>query len=367
MSFTVTESEFNALLCDGTPLIDVRAPTEYQRGAFPNAVNLPLLDDEQRQQIGKQYKNRGQQAAIELGNQLVSGDLKQQKLQQWKIFLQENPTAVAYCFRGGLRSHTVQQWLHEIGVELAVVSGGYKALRRHLINVIETSSVESNFMIIGGKTGSAKTHLLRRLKFSIDLEGLANHRGYAFGKRINAQPVQINFENQLAIALLQLPIKNTKQLFLEDESRAIGSLSIPKEFYDKMTNSPIAMVEESLEARIDTIYRDYIYSNFKDFQQQDSSRAQENFAEFLLGSLQRISRRLGGEKFAQISAIMKQALNENDSADSEPLHREWIARLLCEYYDPMYAYQSNKKLNRVVFRGSKDEFLAWAAHLNRQS
>lgn len=361
----IRESEFKDLFTHGLPMIDVRAPLEFERGAFPNAVNLPLLSDSQRHEIGKKYKNAGKEAAIKLGNELVCGESKAQRLSNWQLFLQANPSAAVYCFRGGLRSQTVQQWLADSNIDVPLIEGGYKALRRYLIDTIEAATANSGFMIIGGKTGSAKTHLLNALDFSIDLEGLANHRGSAFGRRIQGQPTQIDFENQLGIALLKLPFENAQQLFLEDESRSIGSMSVPKEFHDKMAASPIAMLEESMAARVETIYKDYIYSNFRDFQNDDPDAAQENFSEFLLGSLQRIQRRLGAEKFAELHATMEQALTHNDPAESEALHRQWIERLLLDYYDPMYEYQMNKKLDRVIYRGSREEFLAWASHINK--
>lgn len=364
MPLILRESEFKDLFTQDLPLLDVRAPLEFERGAFPNAVNLPLLSDEQRAEVGKKYKNSGKDAAIKLGNELVCGASKAERLSDWQKFLQANPSAVVYCFRGGLRSQTTQQWLADLDVDVPLVEGGYKALRRYLIDTIDTVRQSSQFMIIGGKTGSAKTHLLNALNFSIDLEGLANHRGSAFGKRIQGQPSQIDFENQLAIALLKLPFENAQQLFLEDESRSIGSMSIPKEFHETMTASPIAMLEETMKARVDTIYNDYIYSNFQDFQNDDANTAQENFSEFLLGSLQRIQRRLGAEKHAELHATMEQALTHDDPGESEALHRQWIERLLCDYYDPMYEYQMNKKLDRVIYRGNREEFLAWASHIN---
>jgi len=363
---TIRETEFRDLFVKDVPMIDVRAPIEFERGAFPHATNLPLLNNEERHEIGKHFKNAGMEAAIKLGNELVNGESKLQRLSSWQNLVAANPSAVVYCFRGGLRSHTVQQWMHDSGCSLPLVDGGYKALRRFLISTLEAVTAKSQLMIIGGKTGSAKTHLINALNFSVDLEGLANHRGSAFGRRIQGQPSQIEFENKLAISLLKLPFEAASQLFLEDESRAIGSLSIPKEFHDKMTASPIAMLEENLGARVDTIYNDYIYSNFKDFHALDADAAQENFSDFLLGSLLRIQRRLGAEKFTALHAIMKNALSHSDPAESEALHREWIERLLCEYYDPMYEYQMNKKLNRVIYRGTREEFLAWASHLNRQ-
>jgi len=366
MPLLLREPEFKDLFTQDLPLIDVRAPLEFEHGAFPNAVNLPLLLDTERHEIGKKYKNSGKDAAISLGNELVSSESKGQRLSNWQTFLQANPSAAVYCFRGGLRSQTVQQWLADMDIEVPLIEGGYKALRRYLIDTIETVRLSCAFMIIGGKTGSAKTHLLNSLNYSIDLEGLANHRGSAFGRRIQGQPSQIDFENQLAIDLLKLPFENAQQLFLEDESRSIGSISIPKEFHDKMTTSPIAMLEESMQIRVETIYKDYIYSNFQDFQNDDADAAQKNFSEFLLGSLERIQRRLGLKAHAELHTVMEQALTHNDPAESEALHRQWIERLLCDYYDPMYEYQMNKKLDRVIYRGSREEFLAWASHINRQ-
>lgn len=366
MPLLLRESEFKAILTQDLPMIDVRAPLEFARGAFPQAVNLPVLFDSERHEVGKKYKNSGKNAAIELGNEIVCGEIKQERLDNWKKFLAKNPSAVMYCFRGGLRSQTVQQWLADLDIEIPLVEGGYKALRRYLITTVETVAANSQFMIIGGKTGSAKTHLLNTLNFSIDLEGLSNHRGSAFGRRIQGQPSQIDFENRLGIALLKLPFENAQRLFLEDESRSIGSISVPKEFHDKMARSPIAMLEESMAARVETIYKDYIHSNFQDFQSHEVDTAQENFSTFLLGSLQRIQRRLGLEAHAELHAIMEQALSHDDPAESEALHRQWIERLLRDYYDPMYEYQMNKKLNRVIYRGCREELLAWASHINRQ-
>jgi tRNA 2-selenouridine synthase len=368
MPDTLTESDFSDLFINDIPMLDVRAPIEYQRGSFPEATNLPLLNDDERHRIGKHFKAEGQQAAINLGHKLVSGRNKEQRIQQWQEFLQANPNAALYCFRGGLRSHTVQQWIREeLGISIALIAGGYKALRRHLIEVIDTASETSNFMIIGGKTGSGKTHLINALNFSIDLEGLANHRGSAFGRRICPQPAQINFENKLGIALLKVPVSQANHIFLEDESRAIGSLSIPKTFHDRMSRSPMAMLEESLQTRVDTIYTDYIYSNFQDFVSREASSAHEEFSNFLLNSLQRIQRRLGGEKYLQICSIMKQALQEGyqqNQEEAEALHKQWIKQLLQGYYDPMYEYQMNKKSSRIIYRGSKEELLSWASHLN---
>ncbi|MBT3530010.1 MAG: tRNA 2-selenouridine(34) synthase MnmH [Gammaproteobacteria bacterium] len=366
MSETIPETAFAELFQTNTPLLDVRAPIEFEQGAFPCAVNLPILNDQEREIVGKTYKQHGKEKAIETGHKLVGDQQKQQRLEYWIAYKQENPSAVLYCFRGGLRSQTVQQWLTESNIHIPLVEGGYKALRNFLIGQIDQVSEERNFVIIGGKTGSAKTHLLNRLISKIDLEGIANHRGSAFGRRVVAQANQINFENQLACALLRLPAERNK-IFLEDESRAIGSLSIPLTFHQGMSSSPIAMVEESLEFRIDTILNDYIISNLRDFESLDKQQAATSFSEFLLGSLQRIKKRLGGERYTEVSKLMEIALSIQQAGESNEAHKLWIKSLLQNYYDPMYEYQMGKKLERVAFRGNSQEFLDWASHIDSSS
>ena len=366
----VSQSSFSTIFEADTPLLDVRAPIEFANGAFPKAINLPLLDDGQREAIGKQYKRHGQEAAIRLGHKLVSGEHRQQLQQQWLDFIHANPNALLYCFRGGLRSKTVQGWLAELGVDIRLIEGGYKALRQYLITAIDNFAENTKIIIVAGKTGSAKTHLLNKLQHSLDLEGLANHRGSSFGKRYSAQPTQIDFENKLAITLLKKQRKSpvhAGHYFCEDESRAIGSVSIPMSLHQKMLRSDIAVIEDQSTLRVDTILNDYIASNFIDFNNADASSAHERFSEYLLSALQRIRKRLGGENFASVNADMQAALDHQRSHQDLELHRVWIEKLLNKYYDPMYEYQLNKKIDRVVFRGTRDEFSHWAAAIDKSN
>lgn len=360
----ISESAFADIFINDTPLLDVRAAVEFLQGAFPAASNIPLLDDEQRAAIGIEYKRGGQQAAIAMGNKLVGDEEKAARLAAWKKFLSQHPTALLYCFRGGLRSHTVQDWLQEAGISIGLIEGGYKALRQYLIHTIEALCENGEFIIVGGKTGSGKTHLINKITPSVDLEGIANHRGSAFGRRIDPQPAQIDFENNLAIEFLKLPYQQAGRIFLEDESRSIGSMSLPLCLHAKMLESPIAMVEESLESRVETILNDYIISNYQDFAAQDQDTATELFSESLLASLERIKKRLGAEKHSEIGDQMRQALSEQDEVAAMSSHRKWIRQLLTDYYDPMYDYQIRKKSHRIVYRGSSEEFLDWASNIN---
>lgn len=350
-----------SLLLNNTPLLDVRAPIEFTKGAFPAAENLPLLNDVERQRVGTLYKQEGQAAAIALGHKLVTGAVKDARLQAWQEWLAKRPGAWLYCFRGGLRSAISQHWLTEAGTPCPRVPGGYKALRQFLVETIEQTSRKRHFLVIAGPTGSAKTHLLRALPNGVDLEGHARHRGSAFGTMIAGQPSQINFENQLAIDFLRQEQQSDRAIVLEDESHAIGSLSVPSALYGEMKQSPIALIQESLEKRADTILNDYICSNLADFQQADTDQAFAMFSDYLLGSLARIQRRLGGDRHAVLTQMMQDALEHQSRSGETEGHREWISRLLQDYYDPMYQYQLSKRLERVVFRGDGKEFLAWAA------
>ena len=180
--------DYRALFLSDAPMMDMRAPLEFNKGAFPAASSLPLMSDDERAQVGTCYKREGQQAAIELGHRLVSGDTKVQRLAQWCEFARQYPQGYLYCFRGGLRSQTVQQWLHEAGIDYPLVRGGYKAMRRFLIDELELSTTKGEFVLVGGKTGTGKTRVIWDIPRSVDLEGLANHRGSTFGQMPQPQP-----------------------------------------------------------------------------------------------------------------------------------------------------------------------------------
>jgi tRNA 2-selenouridine synthase len=130
----VDSSDYAGLFLADTPLLDTRAPLEFARGAFPAARNLPLMSDEERAAVGSCYKQRGQDAAIALGQELVSGVIRDARITAWREFARAHPEGYLYCFRGGLRSQIVQQWLRDSGIDYPRVSGGYKAMRRFLID-----------------------------------------------------------------------------------------------------------------------------------------------------------------------------------------------------------------------------------------
>ena len=359
MTALIQAVDFPRLFREEIPLLDVRAPVEFARGSFPTAHNIPLLNDEEREAVGIRYRWQGRDAAIALGHELVANEEKEQRLSAWIEFTQRHPGLMLYCYRGGLRSTICQQWLSQAGVEVPRIAGGYKALRRFLIDTLELAARNANMLIVAGKTGCGKTHFINSLPNSLDLEACANHRGSAFGRRVRPQPAQIDFENQLACQLLNLVWQDQQRLVLEDESRAIGSLAIPVLFHQRMSESPLALIEESLQQRVDTIHLDYIQSNYLEFREYNPEQADELFAQSLTDSLARIERRLGGENFKIIRKLLNEALDTQLRQGSIDDHRLWIEALLTQYYDPMYDFQLAKKSDRIVFRGSKDELRDW--------
>lgn len=349
--------DFSSLFLNDTPLLDVRAPVEFEQGAFPNAINIPLMTDAEREAVGIRYKEQGQDAAILLGAELVTEEGQNQRKQQWAKFFAENPQGVLYCFRGGLRSQISQQWIvDETKTDYPRVKGGYKAMRRFLINSIDRIATEIPIVILGGRTGSGKTRVLKRLKNSIDLEGLANHRGSAFGPTATPQPTQINFENALAIELLKQEAAGCKVLVIEDEGRNVGSIGIPQSLFDAMQKSPIVKLEVSQDERNQVSIEEYIVDTQAHF---DSIYGKEEGAiklsEHLLNSLSKIQKRLGGVRYKEAENQMQSAIEQRLSTDSLEGFIPVVKTLLVDYYDPMYDYQFEKKNDRVCFRGSVDE------------
>ena len=367
MANPIDRDLIRSLFLNDVPLMDVRSPIEFSHGAFLNAINCPLMNDQERHKVGLRYKTSGQDAAIELGHQLVSGDIKQQRIARWRAFAEQHPDGYLYCFRGGLRSRTTQQWLTESGVDLPLVNGGYKAMRRVLLDELEQSITQSRLVILGGKTGTGKTWLLKELSHCVDLEGMAHHRGSSFGRFPDGQPSQIDFENRLSVTLMKYRNRGIGQFWLEDESHLIGSLSLPQSLQAKMKQSPLVMLEEDMSFRINVILKDYVIDleqYYKNYYQSKGTFVTEEmdpfekFAEYLLASLERVKKRLGGERYQKINQLMTQALEAHRSSGNIDLHRQWIESLLSDYYDPMYEYQLEKKQNRVVFRGNSHQILA---------
>lgn len=346
------------ILINDTPMLDVRAPVEFKQGAFPQSVNLPLMSDADREAIGIRYKQAGQEEAIKLGAERVKGKVKADRVQAWADFFEDNPDAVLYCFRGGLRSKITQLWIYEAtGKIIPRVEGGYKALRRLLIDSIETSMQQIEPVVLSGRTGSGKTRLLYEIKSMVDLEGLANHRGSAFGRNATPQPTPISFESSLAIALLKHIKAGRTRLVFEDESRNIGSLHLPAEFFTCLKSAEIVVLTATDEERVSISTQEYITDMENAWDKLGGSF--DDFADYLLSSLERIKKRLGGERYQAAKASMEQALSMHRETGDKSGYKAIITHILHDYYDPMYDYQLGNKQDRVVFSGDKQAVIAF--------
>ena len=312
MDFPETD-QYEALLCADVPLLDVRAPVEFAQGAFPGSCNAPLMSDEERARVGTCYKHEGHDAAVALGHRLVSGDVRTARIEAWKEYCETHPGVVLYCFRGGMRSRITQQWIYEeTGLLIPRISGGYKALRRFLIEQTAVLAGCMQPLILSGRTGSGKTLLLRELGHAVDLEGLANHRGSSFGRHVSPQPTQIDFEHRVAIALLKLRQSGVERVVLEDESPNIGSVHIPHPLYQRMREAPSVVLEAPLEVRVDITLREYVVDLLQEYCLCEgvAERGFVAFGEYLRNSLARIRRRLGGLAHTELLALLDKALQE---------------------------------------------------------
>jgi len=334
----ITIEEFLSL-AKQHPILDVRSPGEYTHAHIPTAHNLPLFSDEERKEVGTAYKQQSREAAIKIGLDFFG--VKMKKLVEetegivgsWQLAVsnlqppdRQLPTAncvLVHCWRGGMRSAAVAWLLDMYGFKVYLLTGGYKAYRKWVLAQFEQAY---NFNIIGGYTGSGKTLLLHELakqnKTIIDLEGLANHKGSAFGAiGEKPQPRQEMFENNLAEKLADvncsLPAEkpydkaNEQQalnIFIEDESQRIGNLQIPMPLWYTMRRSPVYFIDIPFEKRLEYITADY------------GKQDKENLKEAIL----RIQKRLGGLETK--NAI--QFLEEDDLKAS--------FRILLTYYDKWY-------------------------------
>ena len=353
--------DYLSLFLNDVPLMDVRAPVEFARGSFPNTENAPLMNDDERHRVGICYKEKGQDTAIELGHQLVAGDIKAERIEAWKRFTARHPEGYLFCFRGGLRSRLTQEWIREAGIDYPLVKGGYKALRRFLIDSLEARIQSGDFRILSGRTGTGKTRVLKQLPNPVDLEGLANHRGSSFGRQVTPQPSQIDFENRLAVAMLKAHHLVGGPVYLEDESRLVGRCALPESLRERMAGSPLLVLEQPMEERIAIIREDYVEGMFADYVRRDGAEAGWlNFRDYLLSAIDRIRKRLGGERHKQLRALMEEALEQQQSRGKTDAHHAWIETLLTDYYDPMYDYQLSRKEGRILVRGDPETILDWA-------
>jgi len=235
-------------------VIDVRSPKEFSDGMIPEAVNLPLLSDAERSRVGILYKRFGQEKAIDEGYNIFEPKLTE--FYSYFEHFSKNKRLIVYCARGGMRSKVITAFARSLGFDAVQLSGGYKAFRQFNLDRLDESLLQSDPVVLHGKTGVGKTLVLAELENSLDLEGMAQHRGSLFGG-IGKQPVtQKEFEARILQRIEQL--EPTKPVFIEGESRKIGDLIIPPKLFESMRSSRATLLEASLETRVSRTIDEYI-------------------------------------------------------------------------------------------------------------
>jgi len=338
-------------------VIDVRSEGEYEKAHFENTLNIPILSDIHRHDVGLIYKTEGSEAARALGHKLVSGNYKDRMIQQWCESIKSHPQqpALIFCWRGGLRSRIAQDWVYQNGLEVVRVDSGYKGLRHEALKVIENPVP---FVILSGMTGSGKTRLIHKLRRCVDLEALAKHRGSAFGAHFGAsQPQQATFENKLAQSLYQVA-DNT---VLEDESPNIGRCHLPDMFYAQMIRAPMVMIETPVRIRALEIFKEYIQEPCAGG--MPLNELENSFAK----NVERIRNKLGGLACDNIKNLLNQSF-QFDAMDEgyTDAYLDWIERLLTYYYDKLYLHSLSLKSRKTLYKGSWQDCLDFLRHLHHE-
>lgn len=315
---TLTAPEYFALE-ERPVLLDVRSPGEYRAGHITGAVSLPLFSDDERAEVGTLYKQVDPDEAFLRGLDIAGS--KMRRLVGDARRAAPAGRVVVQCWRGGQRSASVAWLLESAGMQVQQLTGGYKAYRAFARQWL--GQAHHRLRVLSGPTGTGKTHILHAMRqlgaTVVDLEGLANHKGSSFGALgEEPQPSTEEFENLLFAALYPIPRGGT--VWLEDESRMIGTVCQPDAFYDRLVVAPAVEVVQSEQWRIDNLVRDYADYPTKG----------------LIAAFTRLRKKLGGQH-------LQTALDALTAGDFRT-----ACQIALVYYDKAYAHYAARKDAEVV-------------------
>ncbi len=301
------------------PIVDVRSEGEFGSGHIVHAINIPLLNNSEREKVGTIYKQVGQKAAIHEGFRLVGPRLIEIVSQVERV--SSGKELLVHCWRGGMRSSNFSQFAGMAGVRTSVLKGGYKAYRQRALDSFRRPL---QLILLTGCTGSGKSEVLRELRRAgeqiLDLEGLANHKGSAFGGLLMPpQPTTEQFQNDLFEEILRL--NPFRRIWIEDESIAIGKIFIPPDFWQQMLVSPLVKMEVERQVRIERLVSEYGPADREEF----------------LSIMMKITKKLGGQNLNDAKA----KLLEGKMAD--------VIDILLTYYDKAYLESISRRQERIHF------------------
>ncbi len=302
---------FKEELLESHLLVDVRTPLEFAEDHLPGAINVPLLSDDERVEIGILHKEVGPHAARRRGLEMTAHRFPEM-VRTIADAAGDRPI-LCYCWRGGLRSKTVAIILDLAGYQAVQLTGGYKGFRAQVSGFFNPFTPKSTLVVLHGMTGIGKTTLLQRLKERgnsvVDLEGLACHRGSAFGQLgLDQSLTQKRFETLLWDAFRKAPAG--RPVILEGESERIGRVSLPGDLYRKMGGGIRVWCHASLKTRVQRLIGEYALPEYK---------------EEMGVALQRIRKKLGGVRCDELAGNLERW-------EMEP----FMTGLVCDYYDKVY-------------------------------
>ncbi|MGZ2369026.1 tRNA 2-selenouridine(34) synthase MnmH [Ancylomarina sp. YFZ004] len=302
------------------PMIDVRTPAEFEQGHIPGAINIPIFTNDERAQVGTKYKRASKDAAVLLGLELVGPKLSVFVRRAKKVAV--DGEVLIHCWRGGMRSGSMA-WLFETaGLKPSLLDGGYKAYRHH---IREAFTRPTNLVVIGGYTGSGKTEILHKLtdleEQVLDLEGVANHKGSAFGALGQAdQPTTEQYENDLG--KIWQEFDHSKTIWTEDESHSVGSVRINDPLFEQMRKAPLLAIIVPKSERIKRLVKEYACFDI----------------DLLKQMCKKIEKRLGGLK-------VKKAFDSLEQGDYST-----VADITLDYYDKAYGHGLDTRTTQKVHR-----------------
>jgi tRNA 2-selenouridine synthase len=308
-------------------IIDVRTPAEFENGHIPDAVNLPLFSNEERAVVGTIYKQHSKDDAVEKGLEFV-GPKMAGFVKQAKILAGRKPLFI-HCWRGGMRSASMAWLMETAGLKCYLLEGGYKAYRAAFGQLLADN--QWNFTVLSGSTGCGKTSILKQLagmgEQVLDLEGLAHHKGSAFGALGQTpQPTNEQFENDIHQAFIGFD--PSRRIWVEGESRTIGTNFIPQLLFPIIESSTVVEITLPLEQRLNRLVAEYaLFEPIK-----------------LIESFLKIKKRLGGLRTEQAISFL---LNDN--------YRD-AAEIALQYYDKSYSHTlSQRKGEHISFNAEIDD------------
>lgn len=329
--------------------IDVRSESEYEADTIPGAINMPILNDSEREHVGYVYTQIDSEKAKMIGLEYASFKLVN-FYEKAKEIEKNNKYVALFCYRGGMRSNSIANVLDTMGINLFLIKGGYKSYRKHVLEQITKYKRKFKFIVLHGYTGAGKTKILdlleRKGKSILDLETLAQNSGSVFGSI--AFEGQSNSQKKFESLLLKRfeDILDT-YVFVESESKRVGKVVLPEFLFDDMDNGYHILIDTSLEKRIQNIIDDYIniISSTKDIEIKDA--------------IMKLTKKIGAKK---VNMLIEELDKKNYS---------FIAKeLMINYYDPLYKYSIDKvdKYDKIIkyedINSVVNQLVAFADNLN---